>query len=202
MAKFEALILLVLLLVHVTSCIADGQSNPFDIGAAHGCALPPQGDASGCTVDYQVPAAIADPRIFTIRQGMVNGTVAGTSGEAAECKSAIKQIQCAKHFPRCKSSEDRVCVVYSPQACSQVIDNCTDMVMDKGSCDFTINATLSTQCKTVAQFVAESQTSLTACNKTAQESNWYVTEWMFAYLRDIDEELTTSYEQGLKHILQ
>ena len=190
-----------LLLLHVmyTSCIADGQNNPFDIGAAYGCALP-QGDANACSIDYQVPAAVAHHRIFAIRQGMVNGTTASTSGEGTECRSAINEVQCAKHFPRCKSSEDSVSVVYSPEACSQVVDTCTDMVMDKGSCDFTVNATQST-CKTVAQFVAESQIPLTACNKTAQDSNWYVTEWMFAYLRNIDEELTISYEEGLKEII-
>lgn len=197
MPKSDSLVLL--LLLHVTSCIADGQTNPFDIGAAYGCALP-QVDASVCTVDYQVPAAVAHHRIFAIKQGIVNVSTGSTGGESAECKSAINQVQCARHFPRCTSSEDRVSVVYSQQACMQALNTCTDGAVDKGSCEFTVNATQGT-CKTVAQFAAESQIPLTACNKTAQDSYWYVTEWMFAYLRDIDEQLTLSYEDGLDEIL-
>ena len=198
MPKSDSLLLL-LLLLYVTSCIVNGQTNPFDIGAAFECALP-QGDAGACTVDYEVPAAVANHRIFAIKQSMVNVSTASTGGESSQCKSAINQVQCDRHFPRCTSSEGRVSVVYSSQACTQVQQDCSEDAADKGSCEFTVNATQST-CKTVAQFVAENQMPLTACNKTAQDSNWYVTEWMFAYLRDIDEQLTLSYQDGLDEIL-
>lgn len=190
MQRYYTLGAVVLLLLHYTVWIADGLStNPFDLGEANACAQP-QG-ISVCNVDYEVPAAVAHQRVIAIKQGLINESSTMTGGEVAVCRTAITQVQCTRHFPRCYSSEGRVSVVYSPSTCSQVIDNCTEQVMEQGSCDFTVNAS-SRMCKTVSEFVSESQQPLMACNKTAEiHPLWYVTEWMFVYLRDIDEELSS-----------
>lgn len=189
---------LVLLLLHVISAVgADQNNNPFDIGESRACVQPR--DLNVCNfLDYQVPASVAHHRMAAIRQGLVNNT--NTEGETTQCKSAITKIQCQKHFPRCVASEGRVTVDYSAETCNQVSDVCTEMIMEQGSCDFTVNASLG-MCKSVSQFVAETQRPLTACNNTAAEdSNWYVTEWMFEYLSDIDEELN-SFANGIESLI-
>ena len=180
--------LFLLLVLHCVTSINITNDNPFDLGEANAC-VQPQG-LSVCTIDYEVPAAIAHHRFATIKEGLVNHSISLVTGlENLPCRTAIAEVQCARHFPRCHSSEGRVSVAYSQDACLQVIDNCTDTVEEQGSCDFTVNASSHGMCKTVSEFVSESGRPLLACNKTASSNPlWYVTEWMFAYLRDIDED--------------
>lgn len=68
-------------------------------------------------------------------------------------------------------------------------ETCSEQVMESGSCDFTVNATHGV-CKKVSDFVEERNQPLTACNSIMFINPlWYVTEWMFDYLRNLDEEL-------------
>lgn len=156
--------------------------NPLDIGAIRSCV---RYQGSICDIDYFIPESVAN--LTAIKDAFIEGII--NQNEAAnneECSHRLCKLLCAEEYPQCVEEEDKVNVIL-PETCTQFLNTCSGV--EEHFCDFaTVNLTLG-QCKTIETLTAENNHSFKKCDRLETWTSDYITEWMFNYLKRVDEDV-------------
>lgn len=183
---------LILCTIYLLCCLADnGFTQSLDIGSVRSC-VPLRSNVCPELI-HLVPEPVAFKTNIT--DAFIQAFMKDFNDFGEGCSEAVRVSLCNEYYPICDYQTNTVSTNV-PVNCTDNINNaCTGSSLVRASVveiacnDFLIlNATSMDQCKSVQQWSTEYGYTLKRCNDTST-INDYMTEWMFRYLVEIDDEL-------------
>ena len=162
--------------------------NPLDIGAIRSCVRYQSSINGECDdhIDYFIPESVAN--LTAIKDAFIKGVIMQNKvvNDKGNCSLRLRKLLCAGEYPQCIEGEEKVNVIL-PENCTQFLNTCSGV--QEHYCDFaTVNLTLG-QCKTIETLTTENNHSFKQCDRLETWTSDYITEWMFNYLKKIDEDV-------------
>lgn len=157
--------------------------NPLDIGAVYNCTVPT--NLTFCDINYPVPEAVNT--LAKVTETLIENEYNTFIDLAVtdDCLDEVRELLCVQYFPRCYLEGE----VVNVEVTGECLPSCEKAEPVK-PCDFIfkVNSSLG-DCKLVSHYAAETEYTFTVCDISEKR---YVTEWMFQYLLETDQELENS----------
>ena len=175
--------------------------NPLSIGRVDNCVSPRTNISTECQgiITWDVPEAMSS--LSSIKDAYIRGILEQIDGGAEDeaCTNGIRHMLCIVEYPRCLMNISQVDTAISREEdCRDRLSSCTSS--RQVFCDFLITDGVALdKCRTIDDYAITYNYNFTFCNRLTSPDwlNTYVTEWMFLYLINIDEEIKKIDDKNL-----
>lgn len=186
------LVVLLQIVFQVSLACPVAVNNPLNLGYVNSC-VPGVNISTECddVIDWYIPEPIVS--LASIKDAFISGILDQLQSlEGENCLNGIRQALCFIEYPRCLVNSSQVDTAIQQDDCLAMFSSlqCNSQLRGNQFCSFFIQGVTLDQCRTIEEYSITYSHNLIYCSELG--SDWmgnYVTEWMFAYIRDIDKEI-------------
>ena len=173
--------------------LAAPQQSPISVPPFETCVLP---TTQYCAVNYLVPPSIAQMAPVLEAKIQAAYTSELKQGNSEMCASKLREIRCARSFPRC--SNDSTNVTVTSLDCQQRLQCATTQTITRLNAEYFCSLSESTVSNGAFKNATDYGYQFKYC---AVDAGWVVTEWMFLLLKYEDAYLSSPNVLGANGFL-